>query len=85
MESAVPNSITDRAMVLTFFIFFKDMPYGAESEAWSEERGGNQEQKVKGRGRGARATSGEKVHVVGFTGTGYQRSLPLNESDAYNF
>jgi hypothetical protein len=41
--------------------------------------------KGKGHGRGARATLREEVHVVGFTGTGYQRSLPLNESDAYNF
>jgi len=42
--------------------------------------------RTKGKGHGrARATSREEVHVVGFTGTGYQRSLPLNESDAYNF
>jgi hypothetical protein len=60
------------------------MPYGAESEAWSKERG-LKEQKSKATGGGARATSREKVHVVGFTGTGYQRSLPLDESDAYNF
>jgi hypothetical protein len=40
---------------------------------------------TKARGGSARATPCEKVQVVGFTGTGYQRSLPLNESDAYNF
>jgi len=57
----------------------------APNQKLGQGQGINQEQKPKATGGGAYATSREKVHVVGFTGTGYQRSLPLNESDAYNF
>jgi len=57
----------------------------APNQKLGHGQGLNQEQKAEATGgRGVRATR-EEVHVVGFTGTGYQRSLPLNESDAYNF
>jgi hypothetical protein len=49
------------------------------------DRGQGYKYGTKPRGANARATPCEEVQVVGFTGTGYQRSLPLNESDAYNF
>ena len=43
--------------------------------------------KVKGSGQECpRATWGmERLHAVGFTGTGYQRSLRVHENDEYNF
>src|ERR1700757_4964232 len=37
----------------------------------------------KAAGGGARSTQG--IEVVGFRGTGYQRSLRVHESDEYNF
>ena len=85
MESAAVNNIADRARVLTFFFIFLRICHMAPNQKLGHGQGINQEQKSKATGGGARATSGERVHVVGFTGTGYQRSLPLNESDAYNF
>jgi hypothetical protein len=30
-------------------------------------------------------TPAEAIHAVGFRGSGYQRSLPVHESGAYNF
>src|ERR1035437_8025378 len=62
--------------------------FAGESKGRSEVRE-NQEQ-IKGRGRGRprhRCCGGgpERSDVVGFTGTGYQRSLRVHESDEYNF